>query len=103
MTPRQDEPAEDEDEFYYGLNRRNAEKQDTPFSGWAIAILLGGLSIIPLCVVAAFLSPVLGYGVLILLFLLFFLLPVIFVVILLFGSVALSSILQMMRRIFKLR
>ncbi len=99
--PREEEP-EDGDEFYYGLNRRNAEKQDAPFSGWATIILLCGLSLVPIFLLIPFLIPGSEFGLItFLVIILLIAFPILLVVILLTGSVTMSSLLHLIRQIFK--
>ena len=109
MTPREDEtePAEDEkfsdeDEFYYSLNRRSAEKQDTPFSGWSALILLLGTLIVPLFVVGLLILFRVDLGVAILFAMILMAFNFVFWIIpVLFGSLALSSIVESLRQFFK--
>lgn len=57
MTPRESEPKpeEDEDEFYYSLNRSGAKKQDASFGAVGIGAVVGALLCAPLGVFGLFL------------------------------------------------
>jgi len=106
MTPREDKPPqqeEDEDEWYYSLGRRNAENHDAPFANWGIVIIVGGVVLIPFCLLAASAIGGAGSGVvgLIILFLLLLIFPITAPFLLLAFSVSFSSLLQLFRQIFK--
>ena len=109
MTPRDDEtkPPEDEefsdeDEFYYSINRRSAEKQDTPFSGWGALVLLLGAFIVPLFVVGLLILFRVDLGAAILFAIILMAFNFVFWIIpVLFGGLALSSIVESLRQFFK--
>lgn len=109
MTPRENESqspevetSEDEDEFYYSLSRRSAEKQDAPFSGWSALVLLLGTFILPLFVVGLLILFRVDLGAAILIAVLLIASNFVFWIIpILFGSLALSSIVESLRQFFK--
>ena len=98
-----DDPK-DEDEWYYLLGKRNAQKQDAPFSGWTSLIFLTGAATIPLIAIGILLALGAGLGAavgFVVLLIAFNILLLIFTV--LFGTLAVSSMIETIRRIFKPR
>ena len=104
MIPRGEQSEDDEDEFFYSLNRRSAQKQDAPFSGWTTLILLLGCTLIPISVTGVLLAFGASLGAALwfaLLLIGFNLVLVIFTVLL--GTLTFASIAETLRQIFKPR
>ncbi len=52
----QEEPTSDDLDFYYGLNRRSAKRQDAPISGFGLGAIIGGVLILPLSLVVVLMT-----------------------------------------------